>query len=59
MKKILLLSFCVGISGLVIPGCADDSPTAIEQTMTPEEIAAEDARYEAEMEAAENDTDGE
>lgn len=38
-------------------GCSDSGPTAIEQTMTQEEIDKQDAEYEAEMEAAENDAD--
>ena len=59
MKKLtlLLLPFCFCM--IVSTGCSDSQPAAIEQTMTQEEIDAMDAEYEAEMEAAENDTMGE
>jgi predicted component of type VI protein secretion system len=59
MKKfsaiLLALFLCCG----TIVGCSDSQPAAIEQTMTQEEIDKIDAEYEAEMEAAENDTMGE
>ncbi|MCD0462631.1 hypothetical protein [Roseiconus lacunae] len=57
MKKHYLLSSL--LLTIFAVGCSSSQPEAIEQTMTPEEIAAQDAEYEAEMEAAENDTLGE
>jgi hypothetical protein len=53
--KFLAILFCFGL----FVGCSDSKPQVIEQTMTQEEIDAADAEYEAEMEAAENDTMGE
>ncbi|KAA5546860.1 hypothetical protein FYK55_00040 [Roseiconus nitratireducens] len=51
----VLVILCLGSS----VGCDDSQPAAIEQTMSQEEIDKMDAEYEAEMEAAENDTVGE
>ncbi len=47
------------LCALVVAGCSSNTPVAIEQTMSQEEIDRMDAEYEAEMEAAENDTLGE
>jgi len=59
MKKLSWLLLPAVLCAVVFVGCSSSEPEVIEQTMTPEEIEAMDAEYEAEMEAAENDTMGE
>ncbi|OUT61279.1 hypothetical protein SV7mr_03390 [Stieleria bergensis] len=52
-------AFLFTVATLTLPalGCGGKEPTVIESKETEEENAQMDADYEAEMEAAENDTD--
>ena len=58
MKKNTLCLFVLAL-GTFSVGCGSSEPSVNEVTATQAEIDAESEAYEAEMEAAENDTDGE